>query len=91
MQSRIHIIVYGGVQGVFFRANTEETASRLGVTGFVRNLPDGTVEVVAEGGKEKLEELLRWCSHGPPAASVSKIKHEWEENKNEFSGFDITY
>ncbi len=91
MQSRIHIIVFGGVQGVFFRANTEETANRLGVTGFVRNLPDGTVEVVAEGEKEKLEELLKWCSHGPSAASVSKIKHEWGESKSEFSGFAIRY
>ena len=87
MNSRIHIFVYGDVHGVFFRANTTNTAKQLGVTGFVRNRSDGSVEVVAEGEKEKLEKLLEYCRHGPSAARVDNVKFEWEEYKGEFSDF----
>lgn len=91
MKSRIHILVYGAVQGVFFRANAQNQAKKLGIFGWIRNLEDGSVEVLAEGEKEELEKLLEWCSHGPSDASVSKIDHEWLENKNEFSDFKIKY
>ena len=87
MNSRIHIFVYGNVQGVFFRANTTSTAKKLGVTGWVRNRSDGSVEVIAEGEKQKLEQLLEYCHHGPEAASVEKVKSEWGEYKGEFSDF----
>ena len=90
MNSRIHIFVYGDVHGVFFRANTTSTAKQLGVTGFVRNRSDGSVEVIAEGEKEKLEKLLEYCHHGPEAATVEKVKSEWEEYKGEFSDFVAT-
>lgn len=79
------------VQGVFFRANTVAAARRLSLSGFVRNLPDGSVEVIAEGEKEPLQSLLEWCSHGPEGASVSKIEHEWEKENNEFKGFSVRY
>jgi acylphosphatase len=91
MKSRIHIFVFGMVQGVFFRANTADTARHLGITGWVRNVPDGTVEVVAEGEKEALERLLEWCKKGPSAAEVSKLDFEWLESTGEFSGFRIRY
>ena len=91
MKSRIHIFVFGMVQGVFFRANTADTARRLGVTGWVRNVPDGSVEVIAEGEKETLEQLLEWCKRGPSAAEVSKVDFEWLEGSDEFSDFRIRY
>jgi len=90
VNSRIRIFIYGEVQGVFFRANTTSTAKKLGITGFVRNRTDGSVEVVAEGDKQKLEKLREWCSHGPEAAIVEKVKSEWEEYKGEFSDFTAT-
>jgi len=91
MKSRIHISVFGDVQGVFFRANTREKAIWLGLTGWARNVRDGSVEIIAEGEKENLEKLLEWCSHGPAAASVSKVEHEWLENRDEFKDFRIRY
>jgi acylphosphatase len=89
--NRLHITVSGTVQGVFFRANAVSVATKLGLKGFVRNLPDGSVEIVAEGEKELLEKLLEWCSHGPEGASVTKTETKWEENKNEFRDFRVRY
>jgi acylphosphatase len=89
--SRLRIHVSGIVQGVFFRANTVSVATRLGLKGFVRNLPDGSVEIVAEGEKELLEKLLEWCARGPEGASVIKTEPKWEENKNEFRVFRVRY
>jgi len=90
VNSRIHIFVYGDVHGVFFRANTASTAKQLGITGWVRNRSDGSVEVVAEGEKKNLEKLLEWCRHGPSAATVEKVKSEWEEYTGEFPDFSAT-
>jgi acylphosphatase len=68
-----HYLVSGQVQGVFYRASTESTAHRLGLTGWVRNLPDGRVELVACGEESKLDELERWLWQGPPHAHVAKV------------------
>ena len=68
--------VTGRVQGVFFRASTREQAVRLGLAGHARNLPDGSVEVVASGGAGALDELERWLHHGPPAARVASVARE---------------
>jgi len=70
---RIHVVVRGRVQGVFFRASTAETAGRLGVTGWVRNLSDGGVELEAEGTDEALEALLAFCWKGPERALVDEV------------------
>ena len=67
---RVRLKIEGRVQGVFFRAATLEQAGRLGLKGWVRNCPDGSVEVVAEGERKKIEELVSWCHHGPPGAHV---------------------
>lgn len=91
MDARLHIFVFGDVQGVFFRANTQDKARELGLRGWVRNARDGSVEIVAEGEKEALEQLLEWCSHGPAAATVSRLEHAWLENKDEFNDFRIRY
>lgn len=86
---RVHLFVAGRVQGVFFRAHTRDLAQRLGLTGFVRNLPDGRVEVVAEGPEEKLQELIAFCHHGPPLAHVTGVEIHWEEPTGEFRGFSV--
>ncbi|NYZ77166.1 acylphosphatase [Candidatus Micrarchaeota archaeon] len=87
MNARIRIFVYGDVQGVFFRSNSVSEANGLGLSGWVRNRSDGSVEIVAEGEKEKLEELLSWCRKGPGAARVDEVKYGWEKPAGEFSGF----
>jgi acylphosphatase len=84
----IHLFVRGRVQGVFFRASTQKTAEGLGLTGWVKNYSDGSVEIHAEGDKEKLEELIVWCRQGPPSASVADIDLDWVDAEG-FSSFDI--
>jgi len=92
MKARLHMKIFGQVQGVFFRAGTLDTANRIQeITGWVRNLDDGSVECMAEGEKEKLEELLEWCSHGPAGADVERIEEKWEEYSGDFRDFSIRY
>jgi acylphosphatase len=86
---RLHVIYYGKVQGVWFRANCQRNAIDLGLTGWVRNLPDGTVEAVVEGERGRLEEHLRWCSDNQPYAKVTKVDIDWGPSTGEFSGFSI--
>ena len=88
---RAHLIVAGRVQGVFFRHNTNNEANRLGLTGWVRNLSSGDVEVVAEGERSVVEELISWCHTGPPMSRVDNVSIEWETYTGEFSGFNVTY
>lgn len=73
----VHIFVHGRVQGVFYRAKTQEIAQGLGLSGWVKNCHDGTVEILAEGNRGKLEELIEWCRQGPALASVSSIDLNW--------------
>ena len=84
----VHLFVHGRVQGVFFRASTQKVAEGLGLTGWVKNCHDGSVEVHAEGDKEKLEELVAWCRQGPSMASVSDVDLSWTEAEG-LSSFDI--
>lgn len=84
----VRIFVHGRVQGVFYRASAQKAANGLGLTGWVRNCDDGSVEIHAEGSKEKLEELIAWCRKGPPLASVSNIELNWIETQG-LSSFDI--
>jgi acylphosphatase len=70
---RARAVVEGRVQGVFYRDICRSEARRLGVRGWVRNRPDGTVEVVAEGPRDRVDELLAWCRHGPPNARVTGV------------------
>lgn len=90
-QLRAHVIIHGLVQGVWFRASTKDEADHLGVTGWVRNLPDRSVEAVFEGEKKKVEEIVGWCHRGPSGANVSKVEIVWEPYGKEFSHFDIRY
>ena len=88
---RARVIVEGLVQGVFFRANTQEVARRHGVTGWVRNNPDGSVEAVLEGRDEDVKKVIEWCHSGPPSARVRNVDVQWEDYKGEFNDFSIMY
>jgi len=79
------------VQGVFFRREVTRLARRLDVTGWVRNLPDGNVEVVAEGDKQKLDEIVQFCRIGPSGARVKDVGVDWSDFRGEFRGFRITH
>lgn len=79
MLTSVHLIVRGLVQGVWFRAGTREQALKLGLCGWAKNCPDGTVEIHAEGEKESLGKLIEWCRTGPSAAEVSSLDIEWVE------------
>ncbi len=91
MKTRTHVYISGHVQGVFFRYETKRNAESLGVRGWVRNLPDGSVECVFEGEKENIEKILEFCKHGPPGANVTDIKINWEDYQDEFDNFHIRY
>ena len=88
---RAIITIDGQVQGVLFRANTKKVAESLDLMGYVKNNPDGTVEVVAEGPEDKLKKLIKFCKNGPELAKVSKIDVKFEKSTNEFDGFEIRY
>ena len=87
MNQRVRIVVGGRVQGVFFRATTCDVARRLKLAGWVRNCPDGTVEIVAEGDPEALVRLRDWCRKGPPGARVDMVREERESP----TGADATF
>ncbi len=88
----VHAIVYGYVQGVFFRTFVSRRANELGLTGYVRNLPNGeAVEVRAEGERKRLEELIGYLKVGPPAARVERVVTTWSEYTGSYSEFNIRY
>ena len=76
---RVHVRIHGHVQGVFFRAKTRSRATSLGLGGFVRNLPDGSVEAAFEGDAARVDSMLEWCRRGPSGARVERVDVEWEE------------
>ncbi len=88
MRKHYNITVAGRVQGVFFRASTKTSADHLGIKGFVKNLPDGTVYIEAEGEEETLKQFVEWCSQGPKAARVEACDVE-ESSMQEFTRFEI--
>lgn len=83
--------IYGRVQGVFFRANTVEKAQQLGLTGSVRNEPDGTVYIEAEGEEEILKRLLEWCYQGPQMGMVDNVNFEFSEKMRGYEDFKIKH
>ena len=89
--ARARVIVKGRVQGVSFRAYAVETATELGLTGWVKNSHDGGVEILAEGKKDAVEKLIEWCKDGPPVASVRSVHVEWEPFSGDIEYFDISY
>ncbi len=90
MERHLQIRVYGKVQGVFFRASALGMAERLGLKGFVRNEPDGSVLIEVEGPEEPLKKFVEWCHQGPPSAKVEDVKVTEQPLKG-FADFRIEY
>lgn len=91
MVEQLRAVVHGRVQGVSFRHYTVLKARELGLTGWVRNLPDYTVETLAEGEKEALEQFLTWLHRGSPAARVLRVEAHWHPASGKFADFDVRY
>ena len=89
--ARVHLFISGKVQGVFFRQNTFIRARELTLSGWVKNLSDGRVEIVIEGTQEHVYEMVGWCRIGKPRAKVTDVDEIWEEPCGEFDSFEIIY
>jgi acylphosphatase len=90
-ESRIIIKVYGLVQGVFFRYTTRKVARKLGLSGYVKNVFDGSVLIEAEGPEDKIKELLIFSRKGPVSARVDRVEHECKTPQYEFKGFNYSF
>jgi len=90
-KTRARLIIKGIVQGVNFRYYTQREAKRNNLTGWVRNLPDGSVAALFEGEEEDVEALIQWCRHGPPSAHVTELIVQQEEFRGEFQSFSILF
>jgi acylphosphatase len=86
---QVQLVVRGRVQGVYFRASTQREGRRLGLTGWTRNRPDGSVEIVAEGEEEAVRELVAWAHRGPSASRVERVDIRWRSFSGDFSDFRI--
>ena len=88
---QLHAVVRGRVQGVNFRSATQREAGRLALTGWVRNQPDGSVEVLAEGPRSALDQLAAFLHHGPPAAKVTEVALDWPPAAGALRGFEVRW
>jgi acylphosphatase len=88
--NRADLLISGRVQGVFYRASAQQEAMRLGLCGEIRNLPDGRVEAIVEGAKERIEEFIKWCRRGPPSAEVETVGVRWSAASGTFRTFMVT-
>ncbi|WP_299976839.1 acylphosphatase [Desulfobacula sp.] len=88
---QIKVIVSGRVQGVFYRFHTKNTADRLGVKGYVKNLSNGSVEAVFEGEQPSVTQMMDWCHKGPAASKVEDVLAEKAEAPSNFETFEIRY
>lgn len=87
---RARVVISGKVQGVYFRGTAEDEARSRGLTGWVRNTPDGQVEAAFEGEQAAVEAMIAWCHRGPPAARVTGVTVTWEEPRGE-RGFSVRF
>jgi acylphosphatase len=90
-RSRVHIVVLGKVQGVFFRDYVKKEADKMQLTGWVKNTADGAVEIVAEGDKSCLRQLIILCEKGNPLSTVTNVDYDWKEYSGKFNDFYINY
>ena len=91
MKSRVHVMISGRVQGVWFRASTRDKAEQLGITGWVKNTSDGRVEAVFEGDEKHVQGMIDWCHQGPPLAEVVDVAVKKQSSSNCFDQFFIKY
>ena len=90
-KTRAHVFISGRVQGVYFRQNTKQVATRHKVTGWVRNLVDGRVEAMFEGDEMSVNEVIEWCHVGPPKAKVDDVNVKFQKYTGEFPDFSVNY
>jgi acylphosphatase len=86
----VSLVIEGMVQGVFFRAAAQTEAKRLGLSGWIRNLPDGRVQAHAEGVRARVEEFVAWCHHGPSGSVVTWVQVQWVDPTGDAGGFRVT-
>lgn len=89
MKKQIHGVIYGYIQGVFFRVFIKDKADELDLVGWVRNEADGTVQMVAQGEEENLKKLIGYCKEGPRFAKIDKVEIKWEQATGQFCDFRI--
>jgi len=89
--TKAHLFIEGRVQGVFYRAFTQDLATRLGIKGWAKNLYDGRVEALFESSRELLDQAIQECWKGPAGSSVRNIDVSWEESSAEYKDFEIRY
>jgi len=85
----VRLRISGRVQGVYYRASMVQEAQKLGLTGWVMNRPDGSVEATAEGSKAELDQLIAWCQQGPEGARVAGVDAQWQQPQESYVGFAI--
>ncbi len=90
-ETRARLLIHGRVQGVFFRASTQQKARELGLKGWVRNLPLMRVEAELQGPRDKVEQAIAWCHQGPPGALVRRVEVRWDDPDPAFTDFSIRY
>ncbi|OLS25427.1 MAG: Acylphosphatase [Candidatus Heimdallarchaeota archaeon LC_2] len=90
-EKRVKLVIFGIVQGVFYRTSAIKEAKMLTIVGWIKNRSDSSVECIAEGTRSNLEKFISWCKNGPPHAKVERIDVEWLEPTNEFTNFEIKY
>lgn len=91
MKKQVRLKIYGQVHGVFFRYNTQHIAQGLGLVGWVKNEPDGSVAIIAIGEENVLKKLIDWSQHGSGPSKVDKVDVHWEDVKHDFDNFTIKY
>ena len=90
-EKAVHLLVFGKVQGVFFRSNLKKVCDNAGVMGWVRNKPDGSVEAILQGGEDGIRAVLDWSKQGPERAQVSRIETRESDYSSSMKGFEIVY
>ena len=88
---RVHVKVYGYVHGVLYRAKAVDEAKKLGLVGWIRNVSDGSVELVAEGEADALDSLVEWCRAGPAFAQVKRVETQRQKATGEFRDFEVRH
>lgn len=89
LEKRVHLLISGRVQGVFFRANAKKMADALGLQGWVKNLATGEVELYAIGSEEQLKKIIEWSHRGPSRSHVTKVDILWDKNLGDFNSFEV--
>jgi acylphosphatase len=91
IKKHLDVRVYGKVQGVTYRLSANKEAKKLGLVGYAKNLPDGTVQIEAEGNENKLKLFLNWCKNGSELSQVSDIEYDINDNIKEFDKFETRW